>query len=228
MSTEIDANTDVVNLCPQCEIENAIDSLFCKSCGAKLIKEETILINQCTQCDKEYDDSYSFCEIDGAKLEKREIAKDVLSQTSKSTKVKDEKVLEGIGGCPECGRNDKWLSTTTGMVCECGYLHSKDKPPIESPKTAGSKGKSKNIFIIIGVLVVLGIIGNINNKGTSSTGSSSKKIDTCKCLTSSGYYNSNESSCDRVINAYIGGNWKGSMNQSQTAKWNQLKSRCGY
>jgi len=172
---EIDTNTDVVNQCPQCEIENAIDSRFCKSCGVKLIKEETIVINQCTQCDKEYDDSYSFCEIDGAKLEKREIDREVLSQTPISTKVKDEKVLEGIGGCPKCGENDKWISTTTGMVCECGYLHNKDKHPIESPKTAGSKGKAKKIFIIIGVGVFLGIIGNINNKGTSSTGSSSTK-----------------------------------------------------
>ena len=80
--------------------------------------------------------------------------------------------------------------------------------------------------IVIVATVSFQIFSGFETNSTSS--SSSNKIDTCKCLTSSGYYNSNESSCDRVINAYIGGNWKGHMNQSQTAKWNQLKSRCGY
>tara|TARA_B100000315_G_C14218588_1_gene425387 strand:- start:35 stop:556 length:522 start_codon:yes stop_codon:yes gene_type:complete len=93
------------------------------------------------------------------------------------------------------------------------------------------KGEVKRNILIAGVIglicFVIYLSGGFETNSTSSS-SSSNKIDTCKCLTSSGYYNSNESSCDRVINAYIGGNWKGSMNHSQTAKWNQLKSRCGY
>ena len=97
---EIDKNPNpkVINQCPKCEIGNAIDARFCKSCGEKLIKEETITILKCSKCDKEYDDSFSFCEIDGERLEKRQIRKEIYPHKDSSTIIKDEKVLEGISG----------------------------------------------------------------------------------------------------------------------------------
>ena len=93
-----DSNPEVINQCPKCEIGNAIDARFCKSCGEKLIKEETITILKCPKCDKEYDDSFSFCEIDGESLEKRQIRKEIAPHKDSSTIIKDEKVLEGISG----------------------------------------------------------------------------------------------------------------------------------
>jgi hypothetical protein len=59
-----------------------------------------------------------------------------------------------------------------------------------------------------------------------------KCVSICRCLTEPGntkWFKDNEKKCDKLINAYIGSsNWKGGMNDSQTAKWNELKSGCGY
>ena len=53
----------------------------------------------------------------------------------------------------------------------------------------------------------------------------------CRCLTEPGdsqYMKDNEQDCDKLINEYIGGNWKTTMNSTQQRKWNELKSSCGY
>ena len=58
----------------------------------------------------------------------------------------------------------------------------------------------------------------------------SSKVDICRCLTEPGntkWFKDNEKKCDKLINAYIGSsNWKDGMNDSQTTKWNELKSEC--
>ena len=72
----------VINQCNSCKADNDKESIYCKSCGNKLIKETIITVKKCEQCGKEYDDTYIFCSVDGGAIIKEEVIKEIQNKDS--------------------------------------------------------------------------------------------------------------------------------------------------
>ena len=72
----------VINQCNSCKADNDKESIYCKSCGNKLIEETIITVKKCEQCGKEYDDTYIFCSVDGGAIIKEEVIKEIQNKDS--------------------------------------------------------------------------------------------------------------------------------------------------
>jgi len=90
--------------CPNCNIPQTINAIFCKDCGTEISPKELVTIAYCEKCESEYDESNQFCENDGNKLVLKE--KEIDSNTndhdstSQNANIEDNNTTElsGIGG----------------------------------------------------------------------------------------------------------------------------------